>query len=577
MREKILVSWVAYNRDPFERERSGEYRLINGQHVNGPSLEILTNSESPYRSINRAIFLVRDAPAEKTARQRHVRELEVFEALREELQRRRPQLDIRLMKWQTRESPIAYAPIFQFTAKSLRAIRSEYPTATLVVHLSPGTPQMQTMMLLALQARFAGEHVEAVQGIPEDKRRVQSQIVESVPWDLLGTLNAKESVRSGIEPDTVWSIDGAASARYQTVAEQIRQFGRLSYPVLIIGPRGCGKTHVAERLRARFLEYHGRGSKTERWDFRVNCASLSGDMLKSELFGHAKGAFTGAVTDRKGLLEQAEGDCVFLDEIHHLSLDAQAELLLALEHNGELHRVGDTRRRKADFRLVAATNLSESALQKRLLPDFYDRIADFIIEMPALRECPDDIAAIWDLTLRNTCAEVARSLGRIPGLAASLTESFADEGAQPTQQLRTMRLDGNWRDLQRLARRILARSLTDTGQPDRDSLRSTIDAELCQLCRNEAAVHAQGEAIPLLDALPDAEACLEVMRHAYATGVNVPYERLTRIFETRLVEAAVTAAGSERAAGRLLEIPQKTLNNKRKRQGQSYGATDRDE
>ena len=231
----------------------------------------------------------------------------------------------------------------------------------------------------------------------------------------------------------------------------------------------------------------------------------------------------------------------------------------------EFHRVGDTERRAADFRLIAATNLSRRSLQEALLPDFYDRIADFIIEMPALRDCPADLSAIWELTARNTCSEIATTLRNAPGAAAAMTAALSSASGTIVEKLKHLQLDGNWRDLQRLARRLLARSLGEAAVQDVVVARSAVDDELSQLVIQESlAGPARGDG-SLLDALPDIESCRAAMLHANATATVVPYNQLTGVWQNRLIEAAVAAVGSERAAAQLLGLPQKTLNNARKR------------
>lgn len=565
--EYILVSWVAYGTDPFLRQHNGHYIPgENGQNTPGPSLELLTNPASDYyKKIRRAYFFVRNAPLEGKARAFQPHELDVFEALREELNKLVPQLKVESRLWTTTEPPTAHREIFLFTVDQLREIRRKHPAATLVVNLSPGSPAMQTVMLLALQARVAGELVEVVQGIPRDKRKSQS-ILDRVTWNLLGELNSLEATERPIIPGPHWTLQAARSPELRRVAERIHEIGRFPYPVLILGSRGTGKTRVASALRAQHLTLRSRSTSPEGvgWPFRLNCASIPETLLESELFGHVKGAFTGAVDDKPGLLERAKGDCVFLDEIHHLSRKAQAALLVALERGGEFFRVGGTKPIKAEFRLIAATNRTADQLCEDLLSDFRDRITDFVIEMPDLAQCRSDLDEIWTLLAQDVAKEVALGLGEV-----KYAQIFFD-GIQPFHEeivraLRRRRLPGNWRDLQRLARRLYSRGLTPSTLVTFFLHPPVVREELEALARAESESEAPGPRDRTLAAeLPTIERCAQAIREAEAHGGVVAFTQLTTEWERRLVDGALRVVSSERRAAPLLGLNARTLNHKRK-------------
>src|SRR5207248_3374343 len=126
-----------------------------------------------------------------------------------------------------------------------------------------------------------------------------------------------------------------------------RRAAAAPYPVLIVGESGSGKELVARAI-------HARSSRRARRFCAVNCAALTEDLLEAELFGHARGAYTGAVAERHGLFEEADQGTLFLDEVAELSSRAQAKLLRVLQE-GEVRRVGENMPRKVDARLVAAT------------------------------------------------------------------------------------------------------------------------------------------------------------------------------------------------------------------------------
>jgi two-component system nitrogen regulation response regulator NtrX len=150
---------------------------------------------------------------------------------------------------------------------------------------------------------------------------------------------------------------------------------------------------VGKELVARVI--HQLGPRRERRFCDLNCAALPDDLLESELFGHARGSFTGAVTDRSGLFEDANGGTLFLDELADLSLRAQAKLLRALQQQ-EVRRLGETFSRKVDVRVITATNreMRREALEGRFRQDLLYRLDVIRIRIPPLRDRPEDIPVL---------------------------------------------------------------------------------------------------------------------------------------------------------------------------------------
>ena len=140
-----------------------------------------------------------------------------------------------------------------------------------------------------------------------------------------------------------WQQPGALALR-----DAVTRAARAPFPVLIEGESGCGKELVARAI-------HRLGARRDRRFCAVNCAALTDELVEAELFGHARGAFTGAATERAGLFEEADGGTLFLDEVAELSARAQAKLLRVLQE-GEVRRVGENFARRVDARIVAATN-----------------------------------------------------------------------------------------------------------------------------------------------------------------------------------------------------------------------------
>ena len=175
-----------------------------------------------------------------------------------------------------------------------------------------------------------------------------------------------------------------ASPAITKLKSQIAQFASAPYPVLIEGESGSGKELVATRL-------HRLSPRAGRPYFSLNCAAISPQLVEPTLFGHVKGAFTGAATTKAGFFEDAADGTLFLDEIGELPLDMQAKLLRVLE-NGEYQRVGDTQRRTARCRVIAATNrdLRRAVREGSFRADLYHRLSVFTLSVPPLRELDKD-------------------------------------------------------------------------------------------------------------------------------------------------------------------------------------------
>lgn len=160
--------------------------------------------------------------------------------------------------------------------------------------------------------------------------------------------------------------------------------------VLITGQNGTGKELVARWI-------HEKSNRADGPMVEVNCAAIPAELIESELFGHKKGSFTGAIADRPGKFEQANGGTLFLDEIGDMSLDAQAKVLRALQES-KITRVGDSKEIKVDVRVLAATNkdLREEIAGGRFREDLYHRLAVIVVRVPALNERRDDIPLLLE-------------------------------------------------------------------------------------------------------------------------------------------------------------------------------------
>jgi len=222
------------------------------------------------------------------------------------------------------------------------------------------------------------------------------------------------------------------------VLEQIAQVSTTDSTVLIQGETGTGKELVARAI-------HERSPRRERPLVKVNCAALPRDLVESELFGHEKGAFTGATQQRRGRFELADGGTLFLDEAGELPLEAQAKLLRVLQER-EFDRVGGTRSLRTDVRVIAATNrdLHARVAAGGFRADLYYRLNVFPILVPALRERRDDIPGL----VRHFAAKAARKLGRtLDGISPAFVE-----------RARAYDWPGNIRELENLVERAIIMS-----------------------------------------------------------------------------------------------------------------------
>jgi DNA-binding NtrC family response regulator len=205
------------------------------------------------------------------------------------------------------------------------------------------------------------------------------------------------------------------TAEMLTVYKQIARAADSTATVLIAGESGTGKELVARAI-------HAHGDRAARPFVAINCGAISETLLESELFGHARGAFTGATADRKGVFEQAHGGTVFLDEIGDTPPAMQVKLLRVLQ-DGELRPLGASRAIHVDARVVAATNadIEHAIATQRFREDLYYRLSVIVIRLPALRDRREDIPLLIDQFVGNAAARAGRSVTMSPEAIAALT------------------------------------------------------------------------------------------------------------------------------------------------------------
>jgi DNA-binding NtrC family response regulator len=244
------------------------------------------------------------------------------------------------------------------------------------------------------------------------------------------------TLRSRIEERPALGTLIGVSRRMRTVFDLIERIGRTTSTVLITGESGTGKELIARAI-------HRSSPRAARTFVSINCGALPENLLESELFGHEKGAFTGAVKEKKGLFQEAEGGTLFLDEIGETSVPMQVKLLRALQER-VVRRVGGNVEEAVDVRIICATNkdLERKVAEKTFREDFYYRIAVIPLPIPPLRERREDISLLVRHFLKEVSAQQEIPEKKISTEAMRVLEAHA--------------WPGNVRELENLIERTVA-------------------------------------------------------------------------------------------------------------------------
>mgnify|MGYP001566166113 CR=1 FL=1 len=304
--------------------------------------------------------------------------------------------------------PTEFGEIYENAVRVvLEALGDRPPETHLTFHLSPGTPAMAAVWIILAKTRFPAELIES--SLKQGVRTV------SVPFDIsadylpdLLRRPDEELVRlsQGLPPEAPEfdAILHRCAAMKRTIA-RARRVAPRSVPVLLEGESGTGKELLARAI-------HRASPRRDGPFLAVNCGAIPAELVESELFGHEKGAFTGAGVARTGYVEAASGGTLFLDEIGELPLPAQVKLLRVIQE-GEVTRVGATRSRPVDVRWIAAThrNLLSEMVEGRFREDLFHRIAVAIIRVPPLREREGDLGVLIDRFLERINREAAGQPG----------------------------------------------------------------------------------------------------------------------------------------------------------------------
>jgi DNA-binding NtrC family response regulator len=399
--------------------------------------------------------------------------------------------------------------------ESLKRLKARHPKIPVIIMTAFGTTQT------AIESMKFGAYDYILK--PFDMSKLQEMIE--------GALALSRTMRqvvhfplSGHPPDSGEGIVGN-SGPMQEVYKQIGQVAPSDVTVLLTGERGTGK-----ELVARAIYHHSR--RAHKPYLPVNCAAIPLELLESELFGHEQGAFTGALHRKIGKFEQCNQGTLFLDEIGDMPLLTQAKLLRVLQ-NQTFERLGGSEPIHADVRLIVATNreLSRLMAEGLLRPDLYDRLNVVHINLPALRERPEDIPLLVDYFLHRFGMELGRNV-----------RGISREGLK---QLVAYPWPGNVRELENHLKRamVLARSDTLTAKDILPGSQEIADQQ-----------EAEGIEARLRDHF---RSIFHLLRAA-----RVETDLLSALERQLIAEALRETRGNQTHAARLLGMNRNTLRNK---------------
>lgn len=421
-------------------------------------------------------------------------------------------------------SPTNFGEIYEAAIDVIRGSLEHFGAdSELTFHLSPGTPAMAAVWILLAKTLFPATLIESSKEYGVKIAQVPFAIsAEFIPALVRRSDERLESLASAPTPEAPEFSDIIhRNPQMERLIARARLAAPRSVPVLIEGESGTGKELLARAI-------HRASLRNNKPFVPVNCGAIPSELVESEFFGHRKGAFTGAISDRIGYFESANGGTLFLDEIGELPPAAQVKILRVLQE-GELVRVGDTRPVPVDVRVIAATNRSllQEVASGRFRADLFYRLAVAVLHIPPLRERQGDIGILIDRFLDLENSEIA-----------------SEKNKKISPSARNLLLvhpwPGNVRELLNTIRRACVWSTETTLQAD-DIREALFNMDV------HPPDHVLGRSITGDFSLPDVIS--EVARHY-------------------LLRAMDEAAGNKTKAAKLLDIPNyQTLTNWLKKYG----------
>jgi DNA-binding NtrC family response regulator len=305
-------------------------------------------------------------------------------------------------------SPMDFGGIYRAAVGELDRLLARFKTRpSLTFHISPGTPAMAAVWIILAKTRYAAELIQSSKQHGVETASVPFELSAELLPDLLREADRRlaETTAGGFEAPAEFSAIIHRSAVMQSLIAYARRAALRSVPVLIEGESGTGKELLARAI-AQASPRRDRPFKV------VNCGAIPADLVEAELFGHEKGAFTGAASARDGYFLAADGGTLFLDEIGELPPAAQVKLLRVLQE-GQVTRLGSHTPQPVDVRIIAATNrdLMAEAAAGRFREDLFYRLAVVVLKVPPLRERQGDLGRLIDHLLDRIHAACAGEPG----------------------------------------------------------------------------------------------------------------------------------------------------------------------
>jgi two-component system response regulator HydG len=289
----------------------------------------------------------------------------------------------------------------------LKQVRAKHPEMPVVIMTAHGTVDD------AVHAIRLGAYDYVMKPFPKEK--ILGVIAKSLEHHRLAEENRRlrEELQRGGGAEIIF-----ASPRFRQVYDLTLQVAGSEANILVLGESGTGKELIARTV-------HSNSNRRDRTFVSLNCAALTDSLLESQLFGHVRGAFTGAVMNQKGLLEEADGGTLFLDEIGDVSAAVQAKLLRVIQER-DFIPLGSTKPKKVDVRFVAATNkdLQQEVAEGRFREDLYYRLNVISLTLPPLRERPEDVEPLAKHFLRKFSGRMKKELYDLEPEALELLKGY---------------------------------------------------------------------------------------------------------------------------------------------------------
>jgi transcriptional regulator with PAS, ATPase and Fis domain len=312
----------------------------------------------------------------------------------------------------TLKDPMDFGSIYGYAKEMAIELRNSHKEENVVFAISPGTPAMAAVWVILAKTLFS--RVELIESSMRDDKGNYHVRTASVPFEIsaeyvIGMLRDSDEKLKVLFQNLPPKTDQFPEIIYkcekmEKVVTLARYAAVRNVPVLLLGESGTGKEMIAKIIYTQSL-------RANKPFVPVNCGAVSPNLIESELFGHIKGGFTGAVNDRKGRFQEADGGTLFLDEIGDLDFDLQVKLLRAIQEN-EIYPVGGNKPFKIDVRIIAAThkNVIDEVAKGNFRSDLFYRLGVAIIHIPPLRERGKDIDCLIDYYMARINDEFAKQV-----------------------------------------------------------------------------------------------------------------------------------------------------------------------